>query len=294
MSKREYIARYNLIISRLRKSPATLSEINNYLEQQSELQGYDFTISNRTFQRDVADISSLYNIDIEYSFTNKHYLIATEDKPDANERMLEAFNVFHAFNTAEGISKYVIFEKRQPNGNEHLYGLLYAIKNQFQIKFIYKKFKDELTTKRVFEPYALKEVRNRWYIVGKDVDDDTIKIFGLDRISNLELSKRIFSKEQFDAQTFFEHCFGIIVPNDNSKPEDIILLIRPLKWKFIQSLPLHESQKVLSENQNEVKISLKLYITQDLIMELLSHGNQIKVLQPLSLKEEMKKACFKM
>jgi len=293
MSKRESIARYNLIISRLRKSSATFAEINDYLEQQSELQGYNLTISNRTFQRDIEDISSLYNVEIKYNFSQKQYCIVTEEKAAVNERMLEAFNLFYALNTADELSKYLLFEKRQPQGSEHLYGLLHAIKNHLRITFVYRKFKDELATNRSYEPCALKEFKNRWYVVGKDVNDDNIKIFGLDRISRLEITKRTFSNNDFDVQKYFEHCFGIIVPKDIAEPKKVVLSINPLKWKFIQSLPLHESQKLIFESKKEVQISLVLYITHDLIMELLSHGNQIKVLQPDILKIEMGKACFK-
>ena len=67
MSKRESIGRYNLIIRKLRKSPASLGEIMAFLELESEIQGYNYIVSRRTFIRDLEDIRSLYNIDIQYS-----------------------------------------------------------------------------------------------------------------------------------------------------------------------------------------------------------------------------------
>jgi hypothetical protein len=42
--------------------------------------------------------------------------------------------------------------------------------------------------------------------------------------------------------------------------------------KYIKSLPLHESQQTISDSENELQIKLKLYITHDFIMELLSYG----------------------
>jgi len=288
MSKRESYLRYNLIITRLRKSPATLAEINDYLIRESELQGYDFSISKRTFQRDVADICSLFNVDIEYNFSQRVYCITTDEQPDANERMLEAFNIFNAFNTADSLSNYVVFEKRRPQGTENLYGLLHAIKNKLQITFVYHKFWEDEISSRVVEPYALKEFKNRWYILANDLKNNQVKSFALDRLSDLEITKKRFQlPKDFDANEHFCYCFGIISPN-NEKPQDIILSFDPFQGKYIKTLPLHDTQQIILDNEIELRIGLKLCITQDFIMELLSHGESLKVLEPKSLIEEIK------
>ncbi|MFW5852250.1 MAG: hypothetical protein ACOCWB_08500 [Bacteroidota bacterium] len=60
MTKRASINRYNLIIKRFKKSPAIFQKINDYLERESEMHEEKYTISKRTFQRDVLDIASLY------------------------------------------------------------------------------------------------------------------------------------------------------------------------------------------------------------------------------------------
>jgi predicted DNA-binding transcriptional regulator YafY len=290
MSKRESYMRYNLIISQLRKSPSTLIEINDYLIRESEIQGYDFNISKRTFQRDVDDIRSLFNVEIIFDFSQKVYCITNADQPDANERMLEAFNIFNAFNTAESLSKFVVFEKRRPHGTENLYGLLHAIKNKLQIRFVYHKFwEDEIST-RVVEPYALKEFKNRWYILANDLKNNQVKSFALDRLSDLEITKKRFQLPiDFDANEHFRYCFGIISPN-NDKPQDIILSFDPFQGKYIKTLPFHDTQQVILDNEDELRIKLKLCITHDFIMELLSQGQYVKVIEPKSLIEEIKMA----
>src|SRR5687767_4477775 len=131
MSKREYIARHNLILKKLRKNPATFEELNGYLQRESELQEYNFTVSKRTFQRDLNEIRSLYNADVVYDKKRKVYFIAEQEKNDHNNRMLEAFDTFHALNVTAGLSEFIHFESRRPQGTEYLFGLLHAIKNEF-------------------------------------------------------------------------------------------------------------------------------------------------------------------
>lgn len=283
MSKRESIARYNLIIKKLRKCPANFTEIEDYLALESEIQAYNFNISNRTFQRDRDDIRSLFNIDILYDFSKKVYYINFDEQPEANERILEAFDTFNALNLTDRLSKHIHFEKRKPQGTEHLYGVLHAIKNRLQIKFVYQKFWEDGISERTIEPYALKEFKNRWYILSKDLGDANVKSFALDRLSDLEILKRKFDfPENFDVNDHFRYCFGIVSPNDH-QPEDIILSFNTKQGKYIKSLPLHDSQQILVDNDIELRIKLKLFITHDFFMELLSFGQNVKVIQPHNL-----------
>jgi predicted DNA-binding transcriptional regulator YafY len=264
----------------LRKYPATFQEIADYLSIESEIQAYNFNISKRTFQRDVADIRTIYNIDIQYDFSRRVYFIYHDDKPEVSERILEAFDTFNALNITDRLSNYIHFAKRKPTGTENLYDLLHAIKNQVQIKFSHQKFWDAEPTQREVQPYALKEFNNRWYLMANDLKDNKIKSFGLDRLNKLEITKKGFHIPiDFDINQHYKYCFGIVGPNAQ-KPTDIILSFEPVEGQYIKSMPLHETQEILQDNKDELVIKLRLFITHDFLMELLSHGDRVKVIKP--------------
>jgi len=291
MSKRESITRFSLIIKKLRKNPATFNEISAYLLLESELQEYNFNISKRTFKRDIEDISSLYNIDIVYDFSRKVYYIDYDEQPEVNERILEAFDTFNALNISDRLSDYIHFEKRKPQGTENLYGLLHAIKNKVQLSFKYQKFWEDKISLRVVEPYALKEFKNRWYVLANDLKDNTVKSFALDRLTELEITNKKFRlPNNFNINEYFKFSFGIISPNE-PEPQEVILSFDPFQGKYIKTLPLHESQEILKDNEQELLIKLTLFLTHDFFMELLSFGENIKVIQPESLIVDLKKTC---
>ena len=288
MSKREAITRYNLIIKKLRKNPSTFNEIAAYLLLESELQEYNFNISKRTFKRDIEDISSLYNIDIVYDFSRKVYYINFDEQPEINERIFEAFDTFNALNISDRLSDYIHFEKRHPQGTENLYGLLHAIKNKVQICFSYQKFWEDTITLRNVEPYALKEFKNRWYVLANDLKDNKVKSFALDRLSELEISNKKFQlPSNFNTNEHFKYSFVIISPNDH-EPQEVILSFNAFQGKYIKTLPLHESQEILKDNEDELQIKLTIYITHDFFMEVLSFGENVKVIQPESLISDLK------
>ena len=297
MSKRGYISRYLLILKKLKVKPySNYLEIQAYIENQFEymqMLDEDFHIgsSKRTLQRDISEIRNVFGIDIEYSKIQKGYFINQNEAENMNfQRMMEAFEIFNSLNIAQDLAPFVHLEKRKPQGTENLYGLLHAIKNNFQIKFEYQKFWEEESQQRLAEPYALKEFKSRWYIIAKDNKDATVKSFALDRLTNLEISNRKFDFPQnYNIEESYRYCFGIISPN-GEEPQDILLSFDPYQGKYIKTLPLHESQQVIIDNEKELQVKLKLCVTHDLLMELLSYGDNVKVLQPKSLAEEIKLA----
>lgn len=165
-----------------------------------------------------------------------------------------------------------------------------VFQSKLKIKFTYQKFWEEEISQRLVEPYALKEFKNRWYVLAKDSKDNNIKSFALDRLTNLEITTQHYQyPDNYNVEQNYRYCFGIISPN-GLDPQDIVLSFDPFQGKYIKTLPLHETQQILVDNEKETRIKLKLCLTHDLIMELLSYGDNLKVLEPKSLVDQIKKA----
>jgi predicted DNA-binding transcriptional regulator YafY len=288
MSKRDYIIRFLLIVKKLRNSRyATFSEINEYIQREFELLDTPRNISLRTFQRDLNEIRTIFNIDIKCNNSNQ-YFIAEEENSGFNSRMMEAFDVINSLSAGQQLAPHIILEKRCPLGTEHLYGLLHAIRNCFIVRFAYQKYYEYEISLRTADPYALKESKGRWYLLSKDHKDDTVKTFALDRINDLEIAKKKFIYPvDMNPNEYFKDCFGVIT-SDESDPEEIVLSFEPLQGKYIKSYPLHESQKILRDTEEELLIQVRLFLTHDLFMELLSYGETVKVIQPESLIIDLK------
>ena len=109
-------------------------------------------------------------------------------------------------------------------------------------------------------------------------------------LTNLEITNQTYQyPDNYSIEQSYRYCFGIISPNDE-EPQDIILSFDPFQGKYIKTLPLHDTQQVLVDNDEEMKIKLKLCLTHDLVMELLSFGDNMKVIEPKSLADQIKQA----
>lgn len=287
MSKKLYIKRHLLIINRIRKSPCSFSEIEDYLEQMS----YDepLAVSKRTFERDLAEIREIYNVDIQYNRASNTYEIGENDIDLKTQRIIEAFEMYDFLSLPDTFSEFVLLENRKPLATAYLQELIFAIKNRNEIQVTHKKFgkqADEVSTRNVF-PLALKEALFRWYLVAFDPNDCQIKTFGLERIIEVKTLKNTFTTEEIPSiEEKFKHSYGIVT--DGTKPEKVVLSFSPEEAHYIKTLPLHHSQKILSENDTECIVELFVSPTYDFIQEILSKGKTVKVIQPKTLIKKVK------
>ena len=284
MSVRQSLKRYTKIISLLRRRPMSYQEIQDEISLDPDAIEEKLLTSQRTLQRDIIDIASIYEIEIDSNkSTNKYYI--KEDVEEIHSRRLrENFEIVNAIRMSRGFGNTLIFEERRHLGTEHMAGLIHAIQNNLFIEFNYIKFWDGSKSNRRVKPIALKEARNRWYLIGMDDKDDRIKNFSLDRIQELIISAEKFKSASYNVAKEFKDSFGII-NGTGEKAIEVILSFTLQQGRYIKSLPLHHSQELILENEEEIRFSYFIRPTYDFRMEILSYGDQVKVLQPESLRE---------
>ncbi|WP_374164329.1 helix-turn-helix transcriptional regulator [Arcticibacter sp. MXS-1] len=287
MSQRTILLRYSIIINRLQKGPSSFAEIDAALRAASEVYGDELTVSTKTFERYRREMLSSLNIDIRFDFSKKVYYITKEQDSEGTQRLLESFELFNVMKLSAGLSQYVFFEKRSLNGMDSFYSILQAIKSRHCISFAYHKYWSDESHRRLVAPLALKEFKGRWYLLGKEEDGGNPKTFGLDRIKKVEVTKKRFKQPaDFDVQALYKDSFGIIT-SSGQPVERVVLSFDPYQGKYVTSYPLHVSQKVLADNEQETRISLDVKVTYDFLMEILSFGDRVRVLEPLSFQKEI-------
>lgn len=295
MSKQLFVKRYYLIINFIKKKPASFKEIKNYLKNETIEEEEKYEISLRTFQRDLKEIEALFGYKIQNNRSRGVYeIIETDEVSDKYDRLMENFEVINALKISNHFEKQIIVEKRKPLGLANMHGLIHAIKNKREIAFVHEKYCTNEVRKQLkkVQPIALKEARYRWYLIGKDSKDNKIKTFGLDRISDLEITKNTFLNiVDYDATQAFHSSFGIIT-NESETPQKVVLSFSYKQGKFIKSFPMHHSQNEIIDNNEEYRVELLIHPTYDFVMELMSMGSHVKVLEPKSLQEEIKKKLY--
>lgn len=170
-------------------------------------------------------------------------------------------------------------------GNEYLSPLLLSIKEQQAVMMHYKGYGHTEVKTYELHPYVLKEYRNRWYVTGKLADKQRIQTFALERIRQLIPGKQHFVRDvNFKPAEFFHHAFGISLNDYVSK--EILLSFHPGEAPYIKSQPLHQTQEIMVDSDQEFRIKLDVIPSYELKAQILSYGDRVKVLAPDDLKQE--------
>ncbi len=291
MAYKKIMDRLNLIIKKIKSKPSTFEEIKDYLNYHSERQGFEleeyYPISKKTFGRDIIDIQDITGITIFYNRKISAYEI--ENTGDIENRILESYETLNVLNYAQKLPVFLHFDKRKVFQSHDLIPFLDAIKNQHFVSFVYEVFLKSEVKNRIVKPYGLKEFKNRWYLLAEE--KSIIKSFALDRISKFKETQQLFDRNpDFNIEMMYKDCFGIFT---GSHAEEVILSLSPQNAKFLASLPLHSSQKIIFESETEVQFSLFVQITYDFEQELLAFGSHMKIMQPKSLAETIKNEHYK-
>lgn len=284
MAKKEYLQRYILIVELLRRKEVSFHELQDYLFQK------DIEISQRTFQRDKEEIESLWGIEIKFNKKDGVYEIKEELSDGKFDRIAESFTLANALNQSETFSKYIFLEQRKPKGTEYFNGILHAIQNNLVIKFQLNSFWARPTF-RICVPKAIKEAQNRWYLIGYDLDRQEFRNYGLDRISNFEITTIKKQSPNINIQEYYKNAFGI---ETYGEPTPIVLKFENSQKEYIKSLPFHTSQTIFDEDETHFKVKVKLHPTYDFIMEILRFGKWCEVVEPENFRNEVKQVISEM
>jgi len=286
MKKSLHIIRYLFIIRYVKNHPfCSKKEIIEYIIRQFSERGNDqkLGLSERNLTRDFDEIRNTFGLSIDFSPTNKGYYIPQDEQQDPIvDQLMENLDLLH-IGIDGGLPDFVQLEKRRSRGTEYLLPLKNAIAQNKTVKFEYKKFYLNVIESKSVQPYMLKESRGRWYLLGLD-SQKKAKSYGLDRICKLEILDKTFKRNtEIDWNEMYKHSFAMFT---NEPIENVILSFDERDGNYIEAMPIHSSQ-IITRQKDRVIVTLKIRITLDFIMELMSRSWSVEVIAPLSLRQRL-------
>ena len=196
------------------------------------------------------------------------------------------------FTTAE-TSSFVGFDNNEyVTGMEFFDTIFNAIAQKETLKITYRSFNMKEPSTATVSPYYLKQYNNRWFLFGGIDDSKQLTIYALDRILEVTQAHTIYNPSEIDFSSYFEDIIGVSIPKGQSC-EKVQLWVSAEQFRYIQTKPIHGSQRVIETSSNGAIIELDIIPNYELEQLLLSYGEKIKVLSPESLRDRMKERISK-
>ena len=117
---------------------------------------------------------------------------------------------------------------------------------------------------------------------------DAIRNIALDRLLEMAITEQAFKLPKgFSAEKYYENTVGIFV-NDELSPVKVKLKAYGSQIEYLRSLPLHKSQRETASKYGEFCVfEYKLCLTPELSSQILAMGENVEVLEPIELREEI-------
>jgi predicted DNA-binding transcriptional regulator YafY len=282
-----------------------------------EYEGIAKSISRRSVQLDIQAMRSEklgYNAPIVvldkkyYTYEDPEYSItqiplSSQDLDTLEEvvQILEQFKGFQHFAEIEGmLQKFedkvhrersrspaaIHLEKNEDlKGLQHLDLLYKAVIGQQPLLVGYQSFKAQSAHQFHFHPCLLKEYRNRWFVLGLQEKEVSVKTLALDRINTLEpaIAMPFRRVPDFDGDAYFEDIIGVS-KNMGNPPMDVTLFVDQRNAPYVETKPLHASQKVTERSEEGIVIHIHVRPNYELEREIIGFGETMEVLSPPSLR----------
>ena len=289
------LARYIWEVSTIyRARRITLKEINDKWRDSPYYDGKD--IPRRTFDYHRKEVEMIFDVNIICDKHDNTYRIEDDDgfrNGEVRRWLINTFAMTNAIREARDLDDRISLEEI-PSAEPFLSTVIKAIREQKVLNMYYQSFERNAPTQHDLMPYAIKLFRLRWYVIGKVKDRDGIMIFATDRIANLEqLEEKFKYPKEFNIHEYYRDSFGIIIDND-VVCERVRIKVMNNQAKYFRSLPLHHSQIEIETTPEYSIFEYKLKPTYDFEQEILSHREDVEVLEPVALRDNIKESVMKM
>lgn len=240
-------------------------------------------LSERTFFNHKDAIAGMFGIEILNDRSLGFYIGRSDVGSDeTSDWMLHTLCLNNVLHENADMKDRILMEK-VPSSERFLTDIISAMRGSRVISLCYQSFQHPEPYSFNVRPYCVKYFRQRWYLLGDS--DLGLRIYSLDRFVDMEeLEEHFEIPKGFDAEEYFGNYFGVII---GEEPEDVKIRVVPDQVKYFRTLPLHGSQRETVQEDGSSVFSYHIAPTFDFVQEILSHGADVEVLEPIELRERI-------
>ena len=160
-----------------------------------------------------------------------------------------------------------------------------ATQKKKSIDIVYYTMSRKKESKRKVDPYRIWFFNGTFYLIGKCHLRGEVRIFALDRIKILHLTKDSFViPEDFNLDDFMRPSFGVF----QGEPIKVKIWFHTDVAGYIKEKIWHESQEIHPQDDGSIIFEAEVAGTDEIKFWIMSWGSKAEVLEPESLRDEIR------
>ena len=160
-----------------------------------------------------------------------------------------------------------------------------AAMNQRVVEILYHSLSSGSTTRRKVEPYKLWFFDGTFYLIGLCRLKKEARVFAVDRIREIKVLDEVFAApDRFDAESFMQNSFGVFT----GQPVLVRVWFAPEAAGYVREKTWHPSQRLHARKDGSLLFEAEVAGTREIKLWVLRFGAKARVLEPDSLREEIR------
>ena len=174
-------------------------------------------------------------------------------------------------------------------GMDNFTPLFNAIVDKQPLKLTYQSFKQDNKETIIVHPYYLKQYNKRWFLIAWNDEFNFMANYAFDRIKDIEDANVAYKPTDVNWFDYFDEMIGVS-KDTRTEPQKVLLWVSNASWPYVKTKPLHgATQRLVNMDETGAYITIEVYLNYELEQQILSFGENMKVLEPVELKERIKK-----
>lgn len=286
---KDYFNRYVWLIDLImRYGHISFQDISKHWEI-SSLNDKGEPLAERTFHNHRDAILQTFGIEINNDRTLGYYILNKEDLEGDGIRkwLFDSISMYNLLNRSTNLRNKILFE-RVPSSQPWLEVIVNAIAEGKAIEVSYQASWSDKPHTYCMHPYCLKLFKQRWYVIARRDEFDNPYVYALDeRMKDIKImNKKLEIPKDFDAKELYKDYYGVIM--DFVEPEKVKIKVDADQVHYYESLPLHETQTIIEQNDEYSIFEYYLAPNYDFKHELLSKGESVEVIEPKWFRDDIK------
>lgn len=136
-------------------------------------------------------------------------------------------------------------------------------------------------------PYTLVTFKHGLYLFARDLKDDRVKTFAIDRFRNFERQRgaKFEYPADYQPKSVVAHSFGII----GGTPELVVLRFNRRSAPYVRERVWHESQVLSEADGGGLRLSMRVAVSPELVSWVMGFGPDVAVDAPDTLAERVRR-----
>jgi predicted DNA-binding transcriptional regulator YafY len=158
-----------------------------------------------------------------------------------------------------------------------------SIRDRMRMQVRYLKAGDSEPRERTLEPLRLVYANGRWYVLARDPESASVRVFRLDRMLDARMLGERFERPEYDLSRFLDDA-GRVYSAERATTASVRYSPRIARW-------IRERANAITNEDGSVTLEHKVADPDWLVRHVLQYGSDAQVVEPAELRDHVARAA---